>query len=126
MAFKDNKFTVNTFDLDGRHVLKIKRPVIDKQLWTFYRLGIFALDAIEKYHLNGVPCFQTSGPSTTFYYMLSPRGFRVASVTIPVVKNDILSIASSLDELVSVTALHNGINTWNPDAETTSFPVMLN
>ncbi|KAI8374669.1 uncharacterized protein BYT42DRAFT_640116 [Radiomyces spectabilis] len=73
----------------------------------------YSMKAIYEHHLDGILSFRTIDEIITFYYMTRRGGFlpfvELASVAIPTQKQSIMSLVSSLDDLVSVCVLHETI-----------------
>ncbi|KAG1521016.1 hypothetical protein G6F46_004969 [Rhizopus delemar] len=90
--------------------IKIEKANDTLKVLDFYRLAIFGRNAIESHNLNGIICFQTIGSLVTFYYMLPRADFfiflEVTSIKIPLVKRDIVSIITHLDDMLSLVCLY--------------------
>lgn len=128
--------------------IKIEKANETLKVLDFYRLAIFGRNAIESHNLNGIICFQTigNGPTVlkmslftlilcscylgslvTFYYMLPRADFfiflEVTSIKIPLVKRDIVSIITHLDDMLSLVCLHELVENTNELAS--SYPPIL-
>ncbi|KAG0757004.1 hypothetical protein G6F57_002552 [Rhizopus arrhizus] len=107
--------------------IKIEKANETLKVLDFYRLAIFGRNAIESHNLNGIICFQTIGSLVTFYYMLPRADFfiflEVTSIKIPLVKRDIVSIITHLDDMLSLVCLHELVENTNELAS--SYPPIL-
>lgn len=107
--------------------IKIEKANYVLKVFDFYRLAVFGRHAIENHNLNGIICFQTIGSLVTFYYMLPRADFfiflEVTSIKIPMVKRDIVSIITHLDDMLSLVCLHELVENTNELAS--SYPPIL-
>ncbi|KAG1626075.1 hypothetical protein G6F44_012528 [Rhizopus delemar] len=93
--------------------IKIKNTTNRLKIVDFYRLATLAKETSRKHNLNGVICFQAIGGTLHFFYMTEQCGIwtflELPSVTIPLIMNDLTSIVTYLDDLLSVKELHEKI-----------------